>query len=332
VVAPPDKSRAPETGLVSVIIPVWNRAALLPETLRSLQAQTRRRFEAIIVDDGSTDDTAAVARRFCENDARFVLVQQPHGGASAARNTAIERARGEWIAFLDSDDVWLPEKLARQLALFREDLRVNFTYTNFYMWDGRRNLFLWHREDRPLPEGDVSRKIVFDVSQACAASMSTAMVRRDLFHTVGLFDPDLALSEDWDLWLRAVEHGLWVRGTREPLVRYRLWQGNASNQRLKMAEANVRVLEKNLHATHHPELRPLYRRSLKALLIAREKVRAVWRVESEPAAVPTAVWHLWRHEPRWKWLRWYLRLVWPKCLGGNLTRRAIHRKILTQWR
>src|SRR5277367_606695 len=91
---------------VSVIIPVWNGATVLLETLRSLQVQTYANFEAIIVDDGSTDDTAAIAQKFCETDPRFSLIRQANGGVSAARNTAIERAQGEWLAFLDGDDVW----------------------------------------------------------------------------------------------------------------------------------------------------------------------------------------------------------------------------------
>jgi glycosyltransferase involved in cell wall biosynthesis len=328
----PQVTSGSDHNLVSVIIPVWNRAALLPETLRSLQAQTHRRFEAIIVDDGSTDDTAAVARQFCENDARFVLLQQPHGGASAARNTAIERARGEWIAFLDSDDVWLPEKLARQLALFREDPRVNFTYTNFYIWDGQRDLSLWYRAGQPLPEGDMGHKIVFNVSYACAASMSTAMVRREIFHTIGHFDPELAIGEDWDLWLRLAECGLWVRGTREPLARYRRWPLNATNQRLTMAEANVRVLEKNLRATQHPELRPLYRRSLG---LARAKVefsRTRRMIDSSPDKIPAAVWRAWRLYPRrLKWLMWFALVSWPNLLGGRAMARIVHRKLIQKF-
>ena len=114
-----------EPPLVSIVTPVFNCGSVLADTLESARAQTFRDFEVIIVDDGSTDDSAAVARRFCEMDPRFSLVQQSNAGVSAARNTAIPRARGEWIAFLDGDDIWFPEKLAVQMRLSREDPRAN---------------------------------------------------------------------------------------------------------------------------------------------------------------------------------------------------------------
>ncbi|HTV75606.1 MAG TPA: glycosyltransferase family A protein, partial [Candidatus Baltobacteraceae bacterium] len=246
--------------LVSVIMPVWNGATFLAESLCSLQAQTYAHFEVIIVDDGSTDDTPAIARRFCEADSRFTFTQQTHAGVSTARNTALARSRGEFFAFLDADDVWSPEKLARQIELFAEGPRINAVFTNFYMWDGQHDLDIWYRPDKPLPEGDVSRRLVFNVGHVCAASMSVAVIRRELFHEAGFFDTELSIGEDWDLLLRMAECGLRVRVTREPLARYRRWKGNATNQKLKMVESNVQVLQKNLQKTRRPELRPLYKR------------------------------------------------------------------------
>ena len=319
-----------QTGpLVSIVIPAFNVSSVVAETLLSVQGQTFSDFEAIIVDAGSTDDTGLIVRRFCDIDPRFHFIGQSHAGTSAARNAAIERARGAFIAFLDADDVWLPEKLSRQVELFRDNLRTNFVYTNFFMWDGERDLSVWHRDDKPLPEGDVARGLVFNISNACAASMSTAMVRREMFSKTGLFDPGLAIGEDWDLWLRMAEHVLWVCGTREPLARYRRWSGNVTNQKLKNAESNVLVLEKNLRATRRAELRPLYRRSL---AFARGKVE-LFRAskslhENQPDAVPPAIWKAWRAHPRrLKWLMWYFLAAWPELLGGRMTKRIVHVKL-----
>jgi glycosyltransferase involved in cell wall biosynthesis len=317
-----------EIPLISVVIPAWNAASVIAQTLESARTQTFRNFEAIIVDDGSTDDTAAVVRRFCETNARSILIQQPHGGVSVTRNTAIERARGEWIAFLDADDVWLPQKLERQVNLSREDPRANLLFTNYFFWDGERDLSVYYPDGRSLPEGDATRELIF----GDMFGMATGMVRRETLRVAGLFDPDLPLSQDWDMWLRIGERGLWARGLREPLVRYRRWPGSRTMNRLKSAENNARVLEKNLRATQRPELRPLYRRSLNAALVACEFLRAAQLVESNPDAIPAHLWRVWRREPRWKWLRWYLRLVWPECLGGGLTRRVVLRKIQDRWR
>jgi glycosyltransferase involved in cell wall biosynthesis len=317
-----------ETPLVSVIIPAFNAAGVIGETLESVRNQTFQNFEAVIVDDGSTDGTADVIRRFCESDPRFHLIRQDNRGVSAARNAAIGRARGEFIAFLDHDDVWLPEKLSQQLKLFEADSRVNFSFANFYPWDGRRDGPPFYRDDHPLPDGDAGSRLVF----SNVYGMSTVVVRRGLILAAGRFnEKQFGGCEDWDLWLRFAEHGLWARGIRRPLARYRQWSGNMSNQKLKMAEGDVCVLERNFHATQRPELRPLYQRSLDFAHAKLELARARSFVETRPAAVPAAVWRAWRLDPRSKWLRWYLCLVWPKFLGGNMTCRYIHRRLAEKW-
>jgi glycosyltransferase involved in cell wall biosynthesis len=318
----------PETPLVSIVVPAFNGASVIEETLDSVCEQTFRDFEVIIVDDGSTDDTAVVAREFCEADERFTLIQQPNGGPSVALNTAIGHARGEWIAFLDHDDVWLPEKLACQMELFREDPRANFLFTNYYYWDGNHDFSAYYRQNRPLPEGDATRKLVV----ACVYGTSAVMVRRETLQAVGPFDPDLPFTQDWDMWLRIAERGMWAHGTHEPLARYRRWAGNMSNHKLKMAEGGVCVLEKNLCATQHPELRPIYRHSLAFARGNLELARARQLLESQPEAVPAAIWHAWRQHPRrLKWLMWFALVAWPKVLGGAAGARVIHRKLIQKF-
>lgn len=200
------------------------------------------------------------------------------------------------------------------------------------MWDGWHDLFPWYRDGRSFPEGDVSSKIVFNVSNACPASMSTAMVRREIFHTIGFFDPELIVCEDWDLWLRLTEHGLWVHGTREPLARYRRWSGNMSNNKLELAKGNVHVLEKNLRATQRPDLRPLYRRSLELAKANFELACARRMLDSSSHYVPAAVWRAWRcHPRRLKWFMWFALVSWPEFLGGRATARIVHRKLIQKF-
>lgn len=318
----------PNNPLVSVIIPVWNGGALLPETLRSLEAQTCRDFEALIVNDGSTDGTAEIARQFCDADPRFQLLNRAHTGLSATRNAGMAAARGEFIAFLDADDLWLPEKLARQMELFRADPRVNFSYTNFYFWDGHRDLEVYYRDTRPLPDGDAARRLVFNNIYG----MSSVVVRRELLKKSGDFDPAFLGCEDWDLWLRMTEHGLWARGTGEPLMRYRRWPGNMTNNKKSIIAGGILALEKNLQATRRPELRPYYRRSLDHTRARLELTHAREAIATAPEKVPAALWRAWRLRPgRLKWLMWFLLAVWPGFLGGRSTRKIVHRKLIEKF-
>ena len=121
----------PDRPLVSVVVPAFNAEATLEATLRSAAAQTWRHFEIIIVDDGSTDSTVEVARRFCESEPRSRLLSTGNRGAAAARNSGIAASRGEFVAFLDSDDLWHPQKLEKQVAIALSDPAIGLVYS-FY--------------------------------------------------------------------------------------------------------------------------------------------------------------------------------------------------------
>ena len=129
----------PHKPLVSVIVPAYNVEPFLAETLASVQWQTYREFEVIIVDDGSTDRTSEIVQQFVEKDARFILLRQPNANMAAARNAALKQARGEWVAFLDADDAWLSEKLAAQLDLLEQAPRANLLFTDYFSWDGQND-------------------------------------------------------------------------------------------------------------------------------------------------------------------------------------------------
>jgi glycosyltransferase involved in cell wall biosynthesis len=318
-----------QSSLVSVIIPAFNAAETIGLTLESLCAQTHENFEAIVVDDGSTDDTAAIVRKFCDADPRFIFAAKPHSGLPGTRNAGIEIARGEFIAFLDADDVWLPGKLARQMDLFRANPRVNLAFTNFFIWDGERDLLVYYRDSRPLPDGDVSRQLLF----SSVFGISSVVLRRAAFGGDCLFDASLRDgSEDWDLWLRLAGRGLFVRGTREPLMRYRRWPGNMSNRKLKMAESELRVVEKNFRASQRPELQVLYRCSLNHVRGRLELVRARQWLDDAPEKIPAAIWRAWRFNPRHvKWLMWFALVAWPKFLGGRVTEKVVHRKLIEKF-
>ncbi|HEU6446894.1 MAG TPA: glycosyltransferase [Verrucomicrobiae bacterium] len=321
---------AAQISSISVIVPVFNGAPFIAETLESVRTQTFREIEVIVVDDGSTDNTAEIVQKFCAEDSRFTLIQQKNAGVSAARNTAIHRARYEWIAFLDGDDVWLPEKLARQADALRSNPAANFCYTNFSIWDGRHDLGLGFSDDRPMPAGDVLEQLIFGIRFV----PSTALVRRDLVIEAGLFRKEMESSEDWDLWLRMASRELRVCGVREPLVRYRQWPGSVTaKNRLASVTANLRVAENTLPliAERFPRLSHQCRRSIAATRTVFEIMSARNAADGSEIQLSKAIWNAWKRERRLKWLRWYAFLRWPVALGGGALRNGVQKKIRERW-
>lgn len=177
---------------ISVIIPTYNRLEVLPRAIESVLNQTYRNFELIVVDDGSTDGT----RQRYEDDPRIIYLLRENGGVSAARNSGIEIATGTYIAFLDSDDEWLPRKLEYQIALFKGAPELGFVHTEeIWIRDGVRvNQMKKHRKyggwlyQRSLP--------------LCVISPSTVMMLKEIFERHGGFDEEYVAGEDYDLWLR----------------------------------------------------------------------------------------------------------------------------------
>jgi glycosyltransferase involved in cell wall biosynthesis len=188
--------------LVSVIIPTHDRRDLVREAVASVLAQRAVAApQVIVVDDGSTDRTvAALEAAF---GGAIECMAQPARGVSAARNAGARRAAGEWLAFLDSDDLWHPDKLARQLAYHARAAGLRASQTGeIWIRNGVRVNPCRHHQK---PDGDI-----FTASLArCVVSPSAVMLRRDLFESLGGFDEGLAVCEDYDLWLRL--------GVREPL-------------------------------------------------------------------------------------------------------------------
>jgi len=178
---------------VSVIIPTYNRAHVLGRAIGSVLAQTYRDFELIVVDDGSTDGTAGLPA-LC--DERVTLVRQNNRGVSAARNAGISHSHGELVAFLDSDDEWLPDKLARQVG------RSGSREPDFICHTDE----IWLRSGKIVPQKSIHCKQggrFFERSlERCLISPSSVMLSRSLLDRIGWFDEDLPAAEDYDLWLR----------------------------------------------------------------------------------------------------------------------------------
>ena len=179
--------------MVSVVIPVYNRAKLLARAIDSVLSQTCRDFELIVVDDGSTDNTAMVARGYGGD---LVYIHQKNKGAAAARNAGIRAANFDLISFLDSDDWFLKHKLEQQIAAMAGNPEYLVSHTQ-EKWL-RRGRHLNQKKRHRKAHGDLFPRCL----ELCAVGMSTIMVRRELFEQVGMFDESLPCCEDYDLWLR----------------------------------------------------------------------------------------------------------------------------------
>jgi glycosyltransferase involved in cell wall biosynthesis len=200
-------SQAFALPVVSVIIPTHNRWPLVGDAVGSVLAQSYRHFELIVVDDGSTDGTHA---KLAEFGPRLRLIRQPRKGVSAARNKGVSVARGRYLAFLDSDDLWLPEKLKVQTRFMEGHPGIQICQTD-EIWL-RRGLRVNPKVKHQKPSGDIFRRSL----ELCLVSPSAVMMTRELFNGVGGFDEGLPVCEDYDLWLRvAAKHSV-------PLIPYAL--------------------------------------------------------------------------------------------------------------
>ena len=222
---------------VSVVIPAYNAMAYLPATLESALKQTFDDFEVLIIDDGSSDNIKDWF--FSQSiDPRARLICQPNGGLSKARNTGILHSSGEYIAFLDADDLWESEKLEKQVAILDNDLSAGLVYSWIACIDefGR----FTGRIRGSTIEGMVWAELVKGNFVQCG---SVPLVRRDCFSTVGLFDESLRSVEDLDLWLRIAKLYSF-RVVKEPLVYYRQHSTSLSKNWLLMESCFHKVIDR----------------------------------------------------------------------------------------
>src|ERR1700722_16345046 len=231
------------TPKVSVIIPSYKTAHFISACLDSVFAQTFSDFEAIVVNDGSPDtpELEKVLAPYLERDPdRLVYLKQENKRAAGARNNAIRNARGEYVAFLDSDDTWMPEHLANQMKLFADDPTLGLTYSNGLV--GRRG------EEREFMQRCPSHgEATFSslLVERCQIPISTVVARRDAIIKAGMFDETLLRCDDYDMWVRTAFHGAKIAYSRNIQARMPVGRpGSLSQSRAKMAEGYVTILEK----------------------------------------------------------------------------------------
>jgi len=187
--------------IISIVMPAYNAANFISQTIESVLAQTFIDFELLILDDGSTDRTLEIAKNYALRDRRIQVLSQTNQGVSATRNHGVKIAKGKYIAFLDADDIWLPEKLAAHIAHFtaNSNLAVSFSRVEFMSFDGK-------------PTGQISTSRLINLQpkdflyENPTTTMSNPCVRADVFAQVGGFAEDMSYSEDLEWLFRVICH------------------------------------------------------------------------------------------------------------------------------
>lgn len=232
----------------SILVPAYNAESTLAETIESVRAQTFSDWELIIVDDGSTDGTLALARRYAADDARIRVVSQENRGSGGAYNTAVREANADLLVMLSADDLLLPEHLAAIDALVRENPDASvFTCDGFYEYDdGTRERVLPHAR-----WADPERCSLEELLRECFYGVG-AVFRRHVFEAVGGFREDM-YAEDYLFWLLALARRFEHRHLDHPLSVHRRGSAQKSADALRMRETDVRVVEEVVASGLLPE-------------------------------------------------------------------------------
>ena len=223
---------------VSVILPAYNRETLVARAIDSVLAQTFDDFELIVVDDASKDGTRAVLETYRDHPRVRLILSDVNRGGSGARNLGIEAARGTLIAFQDSDDVWLPGKLAAQVAALEAHPKAGLCYCAALFSAGTQSYYIPEAVSLRL-DGDMSQEIL----RRNTTSTQTLLVRRDVLDQAGVFDASLKRFQDWDLMIRVAQITEFVF-LPDPMVVIFATPGNISSVVVNDAISRARILEK----------------------------------------------------------------------------------------
>ena len=236
---------------VSVIMPAFNVEPYIDAAINSVRRQTFTDLELVIVDDGSVDRTYDVARRHADADPRLRLVHQDNGGLSAARNTALRHATAPIIAMLDSDDLWTPTFLEKQVTILNSEPAVDVVTTNAWVLGGKHD----GEPARPYPDPRPTPDLVSILADELSVFVMSVF-RRRVIDVIGNFDESLRTNEDYDFWVRAALAGFRFTRNDMPLGYYRQRADSLSADDMRMLRGILRVYSKNRPALlyHHPAL------------------------------------------------------------------------------
>jgi glycosyltransferase involved in cell wall biosynthesis len=224
-------------GLVSVITASYNMANYLPMTIDSVLAQSYPNLEIVVVDDGSEDDTPRVMESYSGNPrVRYVRLEQ-NQGQTVAKNRGLSEARGEFLSFVDADNLWKPSKLEHQLPLFGASGKTGVVYSDAEYIDGEGALLPYVK--RSYHQGRITDQLLL----SNFVNFNSAVVRRECIEKVGGFDENLRMGIDWDLWLR-ISTGYEFTFLPEQTYSYRIWANQMSHQKKKRFQSAATIVDK----------------------------------------------------------------------------------------
>lgn len=229
--------------LISIVVPVYNTEQYIAETIQSVIDQTYDHWELLLIDDGSTDGSAAIMKSFAENDPRIHYFHKENGGQASARNDGIKKSKGAYVGFLDADDLWLKNKLTQQikeLETYQPDFLYGLGYYYYPERDPQLETYDWISGER---SGLDFFKVLY---HSCAVNTNTVLVKRELFEAVGYFDESQHLrgTEDWDLWMRIAKTVDKIYGSPLRLVYYRIHEGGIHLQHTRMLIGKIAIYDK----------------------------------------------------------------------------------------
>ncbi|PIQ89482.1 MAG: hypothetical protein COV72_02955 [Candidatus Omnitrophica bacterium CG11_big_fil_rev_8_21_14_0_20_42_13] len=227
---------------VSVIIPTHNCARYLPEAIDSVLNQTYQDFEIIVVDDGSTDNTKTIIEEYIDKfPGKIHYLYQEHRGPGSARNLGIKKSSGEYIAFQDSDDLWLPEKMKKQINLLEQDIEIKLVFSDMQQRNENKIVNKSYLNEKGLCDNIQGENLSLELAKANFIFTPTVIVKKNVFSTVGLFNEDYRIGEDYDMWLRIAKR-FKINIINEPLVIRRLRGLSVSHNRELYHEEHIKFL------------------------------------------------------------------------------------------
>ena len=220
---------------MTVIVPVFNVEAYIAECISSVQNQTYKNFECLVINDGSKDRSIPIVREMIDGDTRFKIISQQNGGLASARNLGLVNAKGTYIAFLDADDFWSPEKLSNQVSIFEMKRDVDVVFSNSWILQEGTDPFLYggpHYKSNPLE---------LLAGNVIVGSGSSEMLRSSKLATVGLYRTSLRSCEDLEFWYRCAVNGLNFYFDKTPSVFVRVRSGSLSRDTSQMQVNNIKA-------------------------------------------------------------------------------------------
>ncbi|MXV17457.1 glycosyltransferase family 2 protein [Hufsiella ginkgonis] len=297
---------------VSIIMPAYNAARYLAQAIQSVLDQTFKNWELLVVNDGSTDETATIALAYASSDSRIKVLNQHNQGQGSARNAGISAATGEWVAFLDADDLWLPQKLEVQWSFLEKAKNVDVAFCAGWQFEGtNREKTVLYDIHAGYFEPEAMYKLEYTGNFVPILSV---LLSREIIERTGLQDECAAMRgcEDWDYWIRLAARGARFYGMPERLFLYRRHDTNTSGDQSRMLMAQLSVFVKNYepHRFSIAEKRRAFVPLLNSLFIvlvssgrkaeARDAIRSVSNIFPALAA----------------WYLFLLRFSGSKTVGG----------------